>query len=95
MSADGFGCFCEEKIQRKVSDCLKTLKTVKILPVTLFRELVPAFFPYPCVTLKVVLKAACDPEIFPKTGHERTYCTPKEIISLRVHRKISTNESEG
>jgi hypothetical protein len=44
---------------------------VKILPVNLFRKLVPAF-QEPPVTLKVVPKAACDLKIVPKADHECT-----------------------
>jgi hypothetical protein len=69
-----------KKIQNKF--LLASIKSLtnckKILPVTLFRELVPAFR-YPRVILKVDRKPPVILEIFPKAGHERTCITPKNI----------------
>jgi hypothetical protein len=52
---------------------MRSLTDFKILPVTLFRGLVPTFRKPP-VTLKDVPKAARDSvnKIFPKAGHECT-----------------------
>jgi hypothetical protein len=52
------GCLLVKKIQSKVSANFYEIPViVKIFPRILFREFVPAFW-----TLKVVPKAACDPE---------------------------------
>jgi hypothetical protein len=55
-----------KNIQNKISTCsYEITRKVKILPVTLFRNLVPAFREPP-VTLKVVTKAACFQKSKPK-----------------------------
>ncbi len=58
-----FGCLFVKNIQNKISACFYEITSliVKILPVDLFRKLVPAFR-YHLVTVKVVPKAAFDPE---------------------------------
>jgi hypothetical protein len=57
---------------------------VKILPVTLFRKLVPAFR-HPPLTIKDVPKAACDPE-----NCSENECTLKKF-DLWERRKAGTN----
>jgi hypothetical protein len=90
MRANGFSQFLAvRKIKIKILLAyIKSLTVlVKIIHVTLFRELFPGFYlpAFPLVTLNVVPRAAVILKIVPKVGH--VHCT----VELRK----STNESEG
>lgn len=68
-----FTIFCfsfEKKFKNKVSACFYEL--------ILFKKHFPACRQL-AVKLKVVPKAACDPEIIPKAGYDMHFCTLEKI----------------
>jgi len=65
---------------------------VKILPVDLFRKLVPAFRYHP-VTVKVVPKAAFDPEKCADAGYECTLHGENQAITAKESRLLEQSST--